>query len=189
MEEKKQAQLNKLTCETKLTEKLDLFNLYTEGTPEMMHLTQTKYMTCPEGCYKEGLETVGAIIHPADTSICVAAWADRAINHNGGVIQVVVTKAQNSYMHHFWDKLNGVKLGNGGASSLFSFIVAKVDNSDMVGQKIRLVNGDKLDSVGRLEVVIERQWATVKPIVFPAANESTSAMMGRVAANACKYLG
>lgn len=67
----------------------------------MMHLTQVKYMTCPEGCYKEGLDTVGVIIHPVDVAICTAAWADRAINHNGGVVQVVVTKAQTSYMHHF----------------------------------------------------------------------------------------
>lgn len=101
-------------------------------------------------------------------------------------MQVVVTKAQDSYLHHFWDKLNGVKLGNGGASSLFSFIVAKVDNTDMVQQKVRVVNKGKIDSVGRLEVVIERQWVSVKPIVFPAAMESQSAMMGRVAACACK---
>lgn len=46
----KEAQKNKLTCETKMNEKMDLFDLYQDGTPEMMHLTQVRYMTCPEGC-------------------------------------------------------------------------------------------------------------------------------------------
>lgn len=116
----------------------------------------------------------------------MSAWADRAINHNGGVIQVVVTKAQNSYKHQSWTKLNGVKLIAGGTSSLFGFITAKVDNTDMIGNKIRLINKDKVDSKGRLEVVIERQWVTVKPVSFPKSGLSVDAMMGRLAASACK---
>lgn len=155
----------------------------------MMHLTQVRYFTCPPGCYKEGLETIGAIIHPSEASICIAAWADRSINHNGGVIQVVVTKAQTSYQHHFWKKLNGITLAGGGTSSLFGFITAKVDNSDMIGKKIRLINKDKVDAKGRLEIVVERQWITVKPTVFPKVSESQDSMMSRVAASACKYLG
>jgi hypothetical protein len=98
----------------------------------------------------------------------------------------VVTKAQTSYTHHFWSKSNGITLASGGTSSLFGFVTAKVDNTDMIGKKIRLINKDKVDAKGRLEIVVERQWITVKPTVFPKVSESQDAMMSRVAASACK---
>jgi hypothetical protein len=189
LELQKQAKENALTCDDTFSSKLDLFDVTDTGTPEMMQLTQVKYMTCAKECFKEGMETIGAIIHPSESSICASAWADRAIDHSGGVIQVVLTNAQASYKHHFWPMLNMVTLAGGGTASKFGFVIAKVDNAGMVDKKIRLINGDKVDSEGRLEVMIEREWTTVKPIVCPKVSEGQSAMMEKLAASACKYMG
>jgi len=43
-----------------------------------------------------------------------------------------------------------------------SFVVAKVDSPLMVGKAIRLINENgEIDSKGRLEVKLNRMWATV----------------------------
>jgi hypothetical protein len=42
----------------------------------------------------DGLENPGFLIHPQGAKIIVSAWPDRAIVTNKGVIQVFLTKSQ-----------------------------------------------------------------------------------------------
>lgn len=135
----------------------------------------------------DGLETTGALIHPSGAKICVSAWADRAIDTNGGVIQIYMTNSQESYKHPMWTSVNGVTLVAGGSKQSFAFVTAKVDNTSMTLKRIRLVNNDKIDVMGRLEIKIESKWTTVKEITVPPyAPESTSAMMSKLAGSVCK---
>jgi hypothetical protein len=107
-------------------------------------------------------EVIGLTIHHKESLVCLSAIADRAIDHNGGVISVLMTKAQ-----MFWNKefrnVNGVQVSNGDNKSNVAFVIAKVDTPMMTGKRIRLIksNGD-IDSKGRLEVKIDRMWSTVK---------------------------
>lgn len=52
----------------------------------------TIYIKCPPGCFKG--EVIGLTVHHKDSPVCLSAFADRAIDHNGGVVQVRLTKAQ-----------------------------------------------------------------------------------------------
>lgn len=94
--------------------------------------------------------------------MCLSAIADRAIDHAGGVIQVLMTKGQLDYNEEF-KSLNGIPLDKGDAKSNVSFVVAKVDSPMMVGKNIRLINnvGD-VSSKGQLEIKLERIWQTLK---------------------------
>lgn len=57
--------------------------------PTVFPLPQSRLYKCPPGCIKiTGQETIGALIHPGSAKICISAWADRAIDTNGGVIQI-----------------------------------------------------------------------------------------------------
>jgi len=59
--------------------------------------------------------------------------------------------------------LRGIPLSAGDDKSNVSFVIAKVDTPSMSGRKIRLLNGNgEVDSKGRLEVKVDRMWATVK---------------------------
>jgi ribosome-associated protein YbcJ (S4-like RNA binding protein) len=66
-----------------------------------------------------------------------------------------------------WEKTNGVTLVGGSSKQAFAFVTAKVDNTSMTLKRVRLVNGDKIDVVGRLEIKIESKWTTVKEITQP----------------------
>lgn len=87
--EYKEAENNKLSCETIFFDVIDKFSISPDGPASQFILPQAVLFKCPPGCMKpDGLETTGALIHPPGAKICVSAWADRAIDTNGGVIQV-----------------------------------------------------------------------------------------------------
>lgn len=89
-----------------------------------------------------------------------------------------------------WPMTNGVSLVAGDSKAAFAFVTAKVDNTSMTSKRIRIVNKDKIDVMGRLEIKIESVWTTVKEITqAPYAPESPSSMMAKLAASACKYMG
>jgi len=140
---------------------------------------QSIYVKCPVGCLKG--EVIGTTIHHKESPVCLSAIVDRAIDHNGGVIQVMMTKSQAKYNAEF-KEIAGIPLAAGDDKSNVSFVVAKVDTPMMTGKRIRLINqnGD-IDSKGRLEVKVDRMWATVK--------KGSAAIMDNVAYSACKYLG
>lgn len=98
-----------------------------------------------------------------------------------------MTNAQESYKHHMWPMANGVTLTDGKSSMPVSFVVAKVDNPSMTSKRIRIINHDKIDVEGRLEIKIESVWTTIKPIIkAPYDSESNSQMMSKLAGSACK---
>jgi len=63
-----------------------------------------------------------------------------------------------------WKKSNGVLLVAGESSTAYAFVIAKVDNTSMTKKRVRLINGDKIDVMGRLEIKIESTWTTIKEI-------------------------
>jgi len=144
---------------------MDKFSLDPNMEKTVFPLPQAKLFKCPSGCFKDdGQDTIGALIHPSGAKICISAWADRAIDINGGVIQIFMTNAQDSYKHHLWPKANGITLINGESPLPASFVVAKVDNPGMTSKRIRLINDNKVNVEGRLEIKIESLWTTVKTI-------------------------
>jgi len=160
-----QAVKNKLSCDNTFADILGKYSLDPNMAATVFPLPQSQLFKCPPGCLKtDGQETVGALIHPSSAKICISAWADRAIDVNGGVIQILLTNAQETYKHHMWPVANGVTLVAGDSKVPASFVIAKVDNPAMTSKRIRLINDDKVDVEGRLEIKIEGVWTTVKTI-------------------------
>jgi len=137
---------------------------------------QTVYFKCPPGCMTG--EVIGLTIHHKESPVCASAVADRAIDHNGGVISVLMTKAQMKYNQDFRNT-NGFSIIAGDNKSNVSFVIAKVDTPSMTGKRIRLINSNgEVDSKGRLEVKVDRLWSTVK--------KGNASIMDNVAYSACK---
>mmetsp|Transcript_18148 Transcript_18148/g.14803 ORF Transcript_18148/g.14803 Transcript_18148/m.14803 type:complete len:204 (-) Transcript_18148:701-1312(-) len=88
-EDYKEADANKLSCDSMFSDILGNYTYNEEAAITQFPLPQSHLFKCPSGCAnKEGLETAGALIHPSTAKICLSAWADRAIDTNGGVIQI-----------------------------------------------------------------------------------------------------
>jgi len=120
----------------------------------------------------------GLLIHSLKSNICASAIADRAIDHSGGIINVTMTKGQESY-NTLFNKVNGIDVEIGDFDNV-SFIISKVDGPLFTTSKIRLINDEgSIDSRGRLEIKIDRLWTTVK-----RGNNQT--INDNVAYNACK---
>lgn len=137
------------------------------------------YVKCPPGCLKG--EVIGTTIHHKESPVCLSAYADRAIDHNGGIIQIFMTKSQSKYNNEF-KSVNGISLSPGDDKSNVAFVIAKVDTPMMTGKRIRLINTNgEIDSKGRMEIKVDRMWATVR--------KGKASIMDNVAYSACKYLG
>lgn len=67
--------------------------------------------------------------------------------------------------------------------SNISFVVSKVDSPAMIRKNVRIINGGKVDSVGRLEVKLEGKWHIIR-----VHNEDIQ-KNAAVAKAACRYLG
>ena len=121
---------------------------------------------CPASCHKTSNSIVyGAGIHPQITPICLAAIVDNAMSLYGGIISISIFAAYKQYTipKDFPEKVHGINVKaymKGDAKK--SYVLAKIDNIDIVEKDIRIVNEKgELSSQGRLEMRYEGVWGTI----------------------------
>jgi len=181
-------------CKSPFSSLYDKFSYNKDLKRDLFPTIQYIYVRCPKNCYGSDAQVKGLIIHDTDSSICMSALADRAIDHTGGVISVMMTKAQNFWNEQF-SVANGVPVGLGGTKSNVAFVVGKVDGPNFTASKIRIIDFEgKISSKGRLEIKIEKLWSTIK-LYDGGIKEDDGTELNRdlirqnIAYSACKELG
>jgi len=121
---------------------------------------------CPGDCYKnKDVKVYGVGIHPHTSPICMSAIVDNAMSLFGGIISISVFPAYEKYeiekdipakKHNIkilpYDKKDAKK----------SYVLAKVDNVDLVEKDIRIVNEKgQLTASGRVEMRYQGIWGTL----------------------------
>jgi len=121
---------------------------------------------CPANCHTfKNIKVYGIGIHPQNTPICPAAIVDKAMSFYGGIISISIFPALKTYELPTDQEplINNIKIRpytSGDAKK--SFVLAKVDNIDMVEKDIRIVDykGTPTNE-GRLEMRYEGIWGTI----------------------------
>lgn len=95
-------------CEATFETILKKFSTYNkEHIKGQMPNSESLLIKCPKNCYGTETKVKGLTIHDVDSPICLSAIADRAIDHTGGIISVVMTKSQNGWNTEFTN-VNGI---------------------------------------------------------------------------------
>jgi len=84
--------IKSISCNAKFNNILNYFDYNKDMPKEKFPNLQSIFVKCPQGCLKG--EVTGATIHHLESPVCLSAFTDRAIDHNGGIIQILMTKAQ-----------------------------------------------------------------------------------------------
>ena len=124
------------------------------------------FARCPANCHKTQGDVSGMGIHPESSPICLAAMIDNAISDYGGVFSLSIYPGLKDYSNASTAPTNlkkNINISSGGAKATKkSYIVARIDNPDLVEKDIRILDHDgKLNNEGRLEVRVNGQWKTI----------------------------
>ena len=116
---------------------------------------------CPANCHKsKNVQVYGLGIHPAESPICFSAIVDNAMSLYGGIFSISIFSGYKKYelIQNAPEKIYGFEIKSFGASKK-SYVLAKVDNVDIVKKDIRILNSKgELSSHGRLEMRYEGKW-------------------------------
>jgi len=149
-------------CKSTFQSILENFNYNKDLKRDLFPSVQSIYVRCPKNCYGVDVLVKGLTIHDIDSPICMSALADRAIDHTGGIISVMLTKAQDFWNEQF-SFANGISVGVGGNNSNVAFVIGKVDGPNFTASKIRIIDFEgRVSPKGRLEIKIEKMWSTIK---------------------------
>ncbi len=135
-----------ISCEQKLVNPDAETNLFGPDYPTKNVNYLRILVRCPSNCFKNKGEVYGYGIHPQNSPICLSAIVDNAMSLYGGIVSVSIFPAFTQYSltpdtpkekHNIqilpYDK-GGVKK---------SYILARIDNVDIVEKDIRILNNSE----------------------------------------------
>jgi len=120
---------------------------------------------CPAGCWKlANIIVYGMGIHPETSPICMSAIIDHAISIYGGIFAISIYPALDKYElpEGAQPKVHGILLKPFAGAAKKSYVLAKIDNVDLVEKDIRILNhAGELSNEGRVEMRYEGIWGTI----------------------------
>ena len=124
----------------------------------------TILVRCPSNCHTlKSVDVYGLSIHPAESPICLSAIVDNAASLYGGIFSISLFSGYDKYElpQNTPSEIKSIKIKPYGPSKK-SYVLAKIDNVDMVEKDLRILNSKgQLSSSGRLEIRYEGVWGTV----------------------------
>lgn len=138
---------------------------------------------CPGDCHKRPGTVFGVGIHPDQTPICLAALVDNAISLYGGIISISIFPGMDQYTvpTGFPQKKDLITIMPLKTKSIQkSYVLAKVDNVDLVDKDMRILDYQgTLSSEGRVEFRLQGKWGSICSL----GNDNASARV------ICKNMG
>jgi len=153
-----------LKCEQVLKNPDDQTNLFGPDYPTSDVNYTSIIVRCPSNCHKlKNISVLGLGKHPAESPICFSAIVDNAMSLYGGIFSISLFPGAEKYeLPESTPKIiKGINIKESGPSKK-SYVLAKIDNVNIVEKDIRILNArGELSADGRLEMRYEGEWGTV----------------------------
>ena len=161
---KDKANMIDLKCDQLLVNPDNETNLFGPDYPTNDVNYSTIIVRCPANCHKMTNSLVyGLGIHPRESPICLSAIVDNAMSLYGGIFSISLFSGYDKYELHpdINPVQNGISVKTYGDSKK-SYVLAKIDNVDLVKKDFRILNSDgELSASGRIEMRFEGKWGTI----------------------------
>ena len=153
MEIKDKKAMIDLKCDQILKNPDDETNLFGPDYPTKDVNYSTIIARCPANCHTlRNINVYGLSIHPSESPICMSAIVDHAISLYGGIFSISLFSGYDKYLltEDGPKEVYKIPIKPYGESKK-SYVLAKIDNVDMVEKDLRILDGKgKLAPAGRV---------------------------------------